>query len=38
MTRPVRRRLQAIPRGQTTTDTFTYRVNDGHGGDRDGDA
>ncbi|MBV8945956.1 MAG: cadherin-like domain-containing protein [Solirubrobacterales bacterium] len=24
--------LQAIPRGQTTTDTFTYRANDGHGG------
>ena len=24
--------LQALPRGQTTTDTFTYRANDGHGG------
>ena len=24
--------LQAIPRGQSTTDTFTYRANDGHGG------
>ena len=24
--------LQAIPRGQTTTDTFTYRANDGQGG------
>jgi hypothetical protein len=24
--------LQAIPRGQTTTDTFTYRASDGHGG------
>ena len=24
--------LQAIPRGQTATDTFTYRANDGHGG------
>jgi VCBS repeat-containing protein len=24
--------LQAIPRGQTATDTFTYEVNDGHGG------
>ena len=24
--------LKAIPRGQTTTDTFTYEVNDGHGG------
>ena len=23
--------LQAVPRGQTTTDTFTYRANDGHG-------
>ena len=21
-----------MPRGQTTTDTFTYRANDGHGG------
>ena len=24
--------LRAIPRGQTATDTFTYRVSDGHGG------
>ena len=24
--------LQALPNGQSTTDTFTYRVNDGHGG------
>ena len=24
--------LQALPDGQSTTDTFTYRVNDGHGG------
>ena len=24
--------LEALPRGQTTTDTFTYRANDGHGG------
>ena len=32
MTRLVRRRSPAIPRGQTTTDTFTYRANDGHGG------
>ena len=23
--------LQAVPRGQATTDTFTYRANDGHG-------
>ncbi len=24
--------LQAVPDGQSTTDTFTYRANDGHGG------
>ena len=31
MTRPVRHPA-AIPDGQSTTDTFTYRANDGHGG------